>query len=218
MAGIFAALVLAFSSASGAALAHDAVTDTYPASGQTVAAGQFEVSITFAEKVLNSDNNAGLAIQVVGPLGKERKIQSPDCIHRGDKKIATPVNLAANGTYQVAWRSVSSDGHPVEGSFLFKVKNTSGYQADGLPAVNERCIALKPIAQQTATAYPTPSASASAEPTESALAPSKSDVMSQALPGFIVAILLVIAGSVAGVVRGERIRAKSGKPRDDRYE
>ncbi|MEL0237026.1 MAG: copper resistance protein CopC, partial [Aquiluna sp.] len=34
------------------------------------------------------------------------------------------------GKYQVAWRVVSSDGHPIAGDFGFEIVNDSGYVAN----------------------------------------------------------------------------------------
>ena len=38
-------------------------------------------------------------------------------------------DLDQAGTYTVTWRVVSSDGHPIEGSYNFELLNTSGYVA-----------------------------------------------------------------------------------------
>ena len=215
---LFVASLLSIFGFAGSASAHDQVVDTYPLDGKVVAAGQFDVTVSFSEKILNSDQNKGLTIVVSGPLGKNAQQQSVNCVHRTDKSISTPVNLDKKGVYEVRWRSVSSDGHPTEGSFLFQLTNEKGYVAKGLPQVDQQCVARKPAAEPSLQPSTSPSKAPVAKPTVSAAGvPSKQDVINQSLPGLIVAIVLVVAGSVAGVVRSERKRAgASGK--DSRYE
>ncbi|MEY4262754.1 MAG: hypothetical protein RLY88_462, partial [Actinomycetota bacterium] len=52
-----------------------------------------------------------------------------------ETSFSTTAQLATEGKYVVHWRVVSADGHPVEGLFDFKVKNTNGFTVDSnIPA------------------------------------------------------------------------------------
>lgn len=118
----------------GAAQAHDTVASTSPAAGDTVEAGLINVVINFEEEVMQSPDFSGLEISVTGPDGDATE-RTDGCL---DSVEANSINESADidqpGTYTVNWRSVSQDGHPIEGSYDFVVENTSGYVAS--PVVN----------------------------------------------------------------------------------
>lgn len=111
-----AALALATLAALGpatAAQAHGRLTGTQPAGGTTVAEGPPAVRLLFDEAV-----QARFAVvAVTGPSGAR--------VDRGGPQVAgttidQPVDeMAAPGSYLVAYRVVSADGHPVSGQFRF---------------------------------------------------------------------------------------------------
>lgn len=142
--------VLATLSVVPQALAHDSLTDTSPASGETVEAGQFEVSITSAEEIINLAEMSTNDISVVGPLDNSNSgIVSAPCIRVSGKTASVPVEIAEPGKYRATWQIVSSDGHPVSGQFEFEVVNTNGYQLQGFSSLPSDC---KPIPMATVTA------------------------------------------------------------------
>lgn len=132
---------------SPAAFAHDEVTATYPAAGETVEAGQVSVSVTFNEDVMSSPDNSGFEIKVSDAKGVA---QPAGCLMAGGNTVSVISSLAADGDYTVDWRSVSNDGHPNEGTFKFTVANTSGYEQEAVDAL--ACPMLMD-AQPTALAY-----------------------------------------------------------------
>lgn len=156
------------------ALAHDEIQSSSPAAESVVEAGAFDVSVTFEENVMDSPDRAGLVIQVTDPAGKT---VSNGCVNVSGATLSTPVDLDAAGAYQVAWRSIGSDGHAVEGDFTFTVQNPNGYQSSGVPAVSAECAASQ----------------ASGEANDNT-----------ALIGLAIAIGLVVIGSVAGALRFAR--------------
>ena len=105
----FAALLFA----AGPASAHDAAEASSPADGATVAMPPAEVSITF--------NQAPLG------LGSQVRISDPAGTDWADGKVEIVDNVATQklregapaGKYTVQWRVVSSDSHPIEGTFSF---------------------------------------------------------------------------------------------------
>ncbi|MEO0048822.1 MAG: hypothetical protein RL556_154, partial [Actinomycetota bacterium] len=131
------------------AMAHDEVGATSPAANSVVEAGKFDVSVTFGEDILQTKGNPGEVIEVVGPKDAGAEVQSNGCVAVDAKVLSTPVDLDKPGTYTVNWRSVSSDGHATEGTYDFKLQNTTGYLSDGVPAESEACSAQAPEALAT---------------------------------------------------------------------
>ncbi|MCD7101906.1 copper resistance CopC family protein [Pseudoclavibacter sp. 13-3] len=102
--------------AAGRAHAHDVLASSDPAAGATLATAPTQVSLTFNNEVLTGVANQ---IQVHGPDGSS---VAGDGLASVDRRVVTvPVTATADGAYSVAWHVVSSDGHPVEGTFSFTV-------------------------------------------------------------------------------------------------
>jgi methionine-rich copper-binding protein CopC len=97
----------------GPASAHDAAESSSPAAGATVATPPAKVSITF------NNNPLGLGSQV--------KVSDSSGTDWADGKVEIVDNVASQkvrdgapaGKYTVVWRVVSSDSHPIEGTFTF---------------------------------------------------------------------------------------------------
>ncbi|HEY3573275.1 MAG TPA: copper resistance CopC family protein [Arthrobacter sp.] len=97
----------------GPASAHDVAESSSPADGATVATAPAKVSITF--------NNTPLG------LGSEVKVTDAAGTDWTDGKVEIVDNVASQklregapaGKYTVVWRVVSSDSHPIEGTFAF---------------------------------------------------------------------------------------------------
>jgi copper resistance protein C len=182
-AGLLALLALLFTS--GTAAAHDVVTGSDPADGATVATAPTQVSVTFDEAP-----QPGLAtLTVVGPDGAHHE-QGP-VTTRGDV-VSVPVGpLPAAGAYEIGYRIVSSDGHPVSGSIAFTLTTASpaGTPAPGAPA---------------AAAPADPAHAGHAEPAAPpSPAASAGDDSGGGVPAwvFVVIALVVVAGAVALVLR-----------------
>ncbi len=117
-AGLLAAGALALVSLLGApaAWAHDRLTGSTPAAGSTVTAAPTQLRLTFTDEVAN----LGLAVLVTAPDGTSVVSGGPTAGPAGVLQPLLPLTL--NGTYRVAYRVVSSDGHPVSGSFTFAAR------------------------------------------------------------------------------------------------
>ncbi|MFD5278722.1 copper resistance protein CopC [Pseudarthrobacter sp. NPDC058362] len=107
---VFAAALLGLA---GPASAHDAAESSSPAQGATVPAPPDRVSVTFSQKPLG----IGASFSVKDASGAEwadGPVEIVDNVATQKLKNGGPA-----GKYTVAWRVVSSDSHPIEGTFSF---------------------------------------------------------------------------------------------------
>jgi len=117
LAATFAALALStlavLSPIAPSASAHDELVSTTPAQGEHLADPPPEVSMVFSDKLIE----VGAVILVVDEKGKNWV----DGDVRLDGATATaPLDpTLPDGNYQVRWRVVSTDGHPISGTFDF---------------------------------------------------------------------------------------------------
>lgn len=96
------------------ALAHDELTDTDPAAGETLEQNPQELVLSFSGEV----TALGARVEVSGPLGSvvdgEPQIEG--------SRLRQPLSTdAPPGDYEVAWRVTSQDGHPISGTFDYTV-------------------------------------------------------------------------------------------------
>lgn len=97
----------------GAAAAHDAAESSTPAQGTVVASVPDMVSVTFNNKPLG----IGPAFSVKDASGTEwaeGPVEIVDNVASQRVRAGGPA-----GEYVVSWRVVSSDSHPIEGTFSF---------------------------------------------------------------------------------------------------
>ncbi|GAA2651072.1 copper resistance CopC family protein [Nonomuraea recticatena] len=183
LAALVAAVVLA-----PPALAHDALKSSNPKKDATVKkVDQVELEFTAAPK---------LPFVIVRDAdGTEQQLGKPEI----DGPVVTQKlkGTLSDGAYTIAYRVVSSDGHPIEGEIPFKVK--------GAP-------------QATPTEEPTPTAavSESAQPSATASAapvaqPSEQAAEQDSAPGFPIWLIIVI-GALVGVGIGFLLSARKKKP------
>ena len=111
-AGWLAALALFL--AAPPAAAHATLVSTDPVEGEVLPETPDVVTFTYDERVVLSDDS----IQVFDAAG-----EPVDSTAKGENEVVTadlPDDLE-NGTYVVAWRVVSADGHPISGSLTFSI-------------------------------------------------------------------------------------------------
>lgn len=119
------ALVLGVPSA---AQAHDGLVATSPAAGATVADVPDALELDFTGEPLP----LGTLVAVTGPGGAPVSSGEPEI--RGTTVVQPIDDDATAGTYRVEWRSTSSDGHALSGSFDFTVAGGAGTGAGTSPA------------------------------------------------------------------------------------
>ncbi|MEV0235499.1 copper resistance protein CopC [Nonomuraea sp. NPDC050786] len=166
LAGALALMVTA-----SPALAHDALKSSSPAKGAQVDSVkeielEYSAGVKFPFVVLH--DAAGKAV----PLGKPRLA--------GPKVLTDVPQPLAPGAYVIAWRVVSSDGHPIEGEIPFSVKGSASSSASSSPTGGQP------------TTNPAPQAAVSAAAGERSAA-------SGGIPGWIwggLAVLVVLGAFV----------------------
>lgn len=100
--------------AAPAATAHTELVGTDPADGQVLAHPPSTLTLTFTEPV----GVAPQAVQLLDASGEPVPLD----VQALDSTVGlTPSAALGSGTHTVAWRVVSSDGHPISGSFSFAV-------------------------------------------------------------------------------------------------
>ncbi|TDC58218.1 copper resistance protein CopC [Actinomadura sp. KC345] len=97
------------------AAAHDTLTGSSPKKDATVEAPS-EIVLTFSGSVRLP------RVIVTDASGKEYQAGEPEAV---DNEVTAALGSApSNGEYTVAWRVVSSDGHPIQGTYTFTVKGS----------------------------------------------------------------------------------------------
>ncbi|MFF3316935.1 copper resistance CopC/CopD family protein [Streptomyces sp. NPDC003035] len=116
---VTAALLGTLLAGAAPASAHAALTGSDPKDGAVVATAPKDVNLTFSEQVAMSADS----IRILDPAGKRvdtgeiRDLCSGSIVKYG-------VGLRSGlpeGTYTVAWQTVSADSHPIAGAFTFSI-------------------------------------------------------------------------------------------------
>jgi len=106
------------------ASAHTALKSSDPKAGAEIASPT-QITLTYTETVRLP------RVILTGPDGTRR--ESGTAQAKGDE-VTQPVNgTLPDGTYTVGWRVVSSDGHPVTGTYKFTVKGSPATTGSGAP-------------------------------------------------------------------------------------
>jgi methionine-rich copper-binding protein CopC len=169
------------------AFAHEEVIGTYPASGETVEAGQIGVMVDFSADVMANDRNEGFEVRVSDSQGN---VQPVGCLEASGATLWSITSLAKPGDYTVDWRSVGNDGHAIEGTFKFSVTNTSGYE------------------QETAEQLACATALDSSAPTVTAEGARTNGADDSAFTGLLIGASFIVIGTIAGAV-AVRIKEKN---------
>jgi methionine-rich copper-binding protein CopC len=107
-----------------AAQAHDELIGSDPADGQVLDEAPGQITLTFSADI----TEVGNAIRVTDSQGEtvstgDVQVEGTDAVQRIDAG-------SGDETYRVVWRIVSSDGHPIEGSYGFSVGAGGAASAD----------------------------------------------------------------------------------------
>lgn len=148
IAGILASLMLLVGVAPAGA--HAELDSSDPVDGATLASAPSALTFTFGEDVLEQGNAVTLTVVdsgsrlELGPLGVDGAVVSVDW------PAASPA-----GTFRAAYRVVSADGHPIDGSITFTVDQAVG-EAEGTPTAVAETPAPVMASAAAASASPTP--------------------------------------------------------------
>jgi copper resistance protein C len=122
----------AWLAAAGSAQAHDSLTGSNPGDGAELQRPPATVSLVFSASPLT----VGAFVSAVGPDGAPISLGEPQ--FDGPTVSATwPASAGSAGVYQVVWRVVSSDGHPIEGTVSFSLLASSSVEPTASPSASE---------------------------------------------------------------------------------
>ncbi len=113
--------------------AHAELLSTEPASGAQLATAPTEVVLHFSEAVDLGDDS----IRVLDTSGDSVGTGRPE--HPDGERSSASLALADldDGAYVVAWKAVSSDGHPVSGAFTFRVGAATAAPGDDAALIDD---------------------------------------------------------------------------------
>ncbi|MFD1538184.1 copper resistance CopC family protein [Nonomuraea guangzhouensis] len=189
LTALLAALVLL--GTAGPALAHDALKSSDPAKDATVESLD-KVRLEFTSPVRIP------VVIVRGPGGTAYQSGDPDA---GGKVVTQELKgTLPNGKYTIAYRVVSSDGHPIEGEIPFTVKGAPS------PSPSPSAESQAPVTQEPASSAP--SQAASQAPADRAVA--AETTTSASFPVW----LLIVVGALVGVGIGFLFSARKKPPAD----
>ncbi|MFI6909524.1 copper resistance protein CopC [Nonomuraea sp. NPDC050394] len=186
LAALLAALILL--GTASPALAHDALRSSDPAKGSTVTSVD-EVKLEFTAKVR-------MPFVIVRGDGGEFHEGKPAL----DGKVVTQAlkGTLQDGKYTIAYRVVSSDGHPIEGEIPFTVKGAPKPETSATPS------------ESTSAAAPAPSEQS---PSEQVLTPEQTPAgAEQDQPSGFPIWLIIVVGALAGIGIGFLLSMRRRKP------
>jgi len=113
-------LLIAAQSSIYPASAHSKLVNSIPSSNQTVDSHTHSVTLNFNEKILILKNETPNKIELLR-IKNGIAINGKLTVKNAQVKMAINQKLES-GKYQVKYRVVSEDGHPIQGSYYFTVK------------------------------------------------------------------------------------------------
>ncbi|MGP3930933.1 copper resistance CopC family protein [Nonomuraea sp. KM88] len=191
---VLAAILTAALLVSGAApaLAHDALKSSSPAKGAEVKALD-EVELEFTAKVRMP------FVIVRGPGDDQHQLGKPEldgAVVRQAVKGPLP-----DGKYTIAYRVVSSDGHPIEGEIPFRVEGAQTPSPSPSPS------------EEAATSQaPAPASSVASEPAAPAASSPDAEQASAGQDAMFPVWLIIVIGALVGIGIGFLLSARKKKP------
>lgn len=145
---LVATAALAAASLLGAtpASAHDELISTNPADGATLTQAPASLELTYSGDIMDVDG--ANQVRVTNAAGDSVTDGEPEI----DGAVVTQdlATAAADDTYTVTWRVVSSDGHPIQGTFTYTVGE--GSSVDSATTQAATTAAAEPSAENTGSA------------------------------------------------------------------
>lgn len=189
---VLAGALLLTALGTGPAQAHDSLQSTSPERDATITSAPDIVTLVLSEPPTDSKS---LNLSVITVTDSTGKTLSNGEVTVAGATISTNVTPGSNGPYKVLWRTVSADGHPIEGTYAFTVED---------PAATGPATAA---ASAPATASATPSATASSPATT---VPNRVPPPDDSNALLIVGIGAIIIAVIGGLVYLSRRKERSG--------
>lgn len=114
---------------------HDVLVDNVPADGEILAESPESVVLSFNNSVLDIGEKATV-IRLNDSEGTEISFSDPPVVTNRD--VTLPLGELSDGAYRITWRVVSSDGHPIQGTFTFGVGDVSEELVANVPMYGDR--------------------------------------------------------------------------------
>ena len=179
------------------AFAHAELLRSIPADGSALKAAPASVTLVFGEEILPD----GLGMVATSADGAKVDLGKPTV--SGTTVVAAWPPDAPGGSYKVAWRVVSADGHPISGVLSFSYAGTASPTASPTPTSSPTTSSTSPAA----SASPTDVVSPAATPASS------SDSTSSTSWPLVIGAAALLAAVIALVVIVARRRADPGGDR-----
>ncbi|MGV3246512.1 copper resistance CopC family protein [Rothia nasimurium] len=130
------------------ATAHDELVSTNPTDGATLTEAPASLELTYSGDIMDVDG--ANQVRVTNAAGESVTDGDPEV----DGTVVTQdlATAAADDTYTVTWRVVSSDGHPIQGTFTYTVGQ--GGSATSATTQAATTGAAEPSAENTGTSTP----------------------------------------------------------------
>lgn len=110
------------------ARAHAALESTSPGDGEILPQSPPMIALTFNEPIQATENG----LRLIDASGTAIPLDGTRIDHTIQASVPQPL---ANGSYVVAWRVISADGHPISGAYTFAVGAASANPGDiAIPA------------------------------------------------------------------------------------
>ncbi|MGP5258646.1 copper resistance CopC family protein [Brachybacterium paraconglomeratum] len=188
LAALFAALLAALLALGAPAQAHDTLLESEPADGATLETSPEAITLTFSADILE----VSPLVRITDESGEQLAEITPSV--DGPVATATLEEPLPAGTSTVQWRVVSSDGHPIEGTFEVTVEqDAAAEETTEAPAEESSPAEESAPAETTAPAEEGEQATAEAaeEESGSSMTPLLI-VLGVAVVGAVVAVLLIM--------------------------
>ena len=169
------------------AAAHDEVLSTSPEQGAVLESAPEQIELSYSGEIMD----IGHQVLVTGPDGLS-VTEGP--LERDGSQVVQPLAETGSeeGTYQVVWRVVSSDGHPIEGTYTYQV----GDGADTTTAA--------PSLSSTPTDAPTDGSDSSAQAQDAAAQEDSGGLSGWAVGATVVVLALAVIGLLGLMSRRRR--------------
>lgn len=99
-------------------LAHAQLIDSQPKANQVLSTSPSQFRLNFSDQLIN----LGEASNWLKVEDSKGAIVSSPSVLNGGEITAMPLQTLKPGKYQVSWRVLSEDGHPIQGSYNFTVQ------------------------------------------------------------------------------------------------
>ena len=167
------------------AQAHDTLLSTDPEDGATLEISPEDIDLTFSADILE----VSPLVRITDEDGTELAEIVPTI--EGPVATATLEEPLPAGTHEIQWRVVSSDGHPIEGTFSLTVEQDSSEPAE----TGENEEASEPAASDAGGAEPISEEVEEGEAAED----SGDETGGFSMTTLIVVLAVVVVGAVAAV-------------------